>query len=207
MPNRKKLFVVAIVVAVGIGAGVLFRKSPETAQDEPAASGESSVVVNETTTSSEKPAPASHLVGRIDPAEQATPAQVPVGPRGAANVGLAAPAGGFSTLPASSAPPPATANPSPAPAAGGGGTYSEVRRHKVADGDTLTGLAVKYLGSADRYREIYDLNREMLANPDLLPIGSELKIPVVGSTIAASSNVDSRPMVPVAPRGSIAPQQ
>ena len=204
MPNRKKLLVVAIVVAVGVVAGVLFRKSPDAAVEESATEREIATIVERTPAISEKPAPASHLVGRIDPAEQSAPAQVPVGPRGSAPVNLAAPSGGISAIPTStlatpSAAPPVAVSPS-------SGTYNEVRRHKVADGDTLTGLAVKYLGSADRYREIYDLNREMLTNPDLLPIGSELKIPVVGSTIATSNNVDSRPMVPVAPRGSIAPQ-
>lgn len=50
-------------------------------------------------------------------------------------------------------------------------------RHRVADGDTLTRLAVRYLGRADAYHEIFELNRDVLASPDLLPIGAILRIP------------------------------
>jgi nucleoid-associated protein YgaU len=51
------------------------------------------------------------------------------------------------------------------------------REHRIADGDTLIKLAQKYLGRPDRYLEIYDRNRDVLTNPDLLPIGVILKIP------------------------------
>ena len=49
--------------------------------------------------------------------------------------------------------------------------------HRIVDGDTLEGLAQRYLGSASRAREIFDANRDVLADPKLLPIGAELKIP------------------------------
>jgi len=52
-----------------------------------------------------------------------------------------------------------------------------LRRHKINDGDTLAGLAERYLGAADRANEIFDLNREILPSPELLPIGKEIKIP------------------------------
>jgi nucleoid-associated protein YgaU len=52
--------------------------------------------------------------------------------------------------------------------------------HRIVDGDTLEGLAQRYLGSADRAREIFDANRDVLADPKLLPIGVELKIPPTG---------------------------
>lgn len=58
-----------------------------------------------------------------------------------------------------------------APDAGQGGT------HRIIDGDTLTKLASRYLGRADRYLEIFEYNRDLLTSPDLLPIGSLLKIP------------------------------
>lgn len=51
------------------------------------------------------------------------------------------------------------------------------RIHVVHNGDTLGRLAHRYLGSEDRALEIFDLNREVLDNPHLLPIGAELKIP------------------------------
>jgi hypothetical protein len=59
------------------------------------------------------------------------------------------------------------------------------RTHRVVDGDTLTTLANHYLGRADRYLEIFELNRDVLTNPDLLPIGAKLKIPPRQSQPAA----------------------
>lgn len=50
--------------------------------------------------------------------------------------------------------------------------------HTIADGDTLSRLAGQYLGRTDRYLEIYELNRDILASPDLLPIGKTLRIPL-----------------------------
>ncbi|WP_425397611.1 LysM peptidoglycan-binding domain-containing protein [Aeoliella sp.] len=49
--------------------------------------------------------------------------------------------------------------------------------HVVSDGDTLAKIAERYLGDAYRAREIYELNQDRLQNPDLLPIGVELRIP------------------------------
>jgi nucleoid-associated protein YgaU len=42
----------------------------------------------------------------------------------------------------------------------------------------LEKLAQRYLGDEGRALELFDLNREQLANPHLLPIGAELRIPV-----------------------------
>ena len=49
--------------------------------------------------------------------------------------------------------------------------------HKIVDGDTLRDLAERYLDSADRAGEILEINRDVLSDPKLLPIGVELKIP------------------------------
>jgi nucleoid-associated protein YgaU len=53
----------------------------------------------------------------------------------------------------------------------------EPRTHIVVDGDSLERLANRYLSDPQRSREIYELNREVLSAPDLLPIGAELRIP------------------------------
>jgi nucleoid-associated protein YgaU len=50
--------------------------------------------------------------------------------------------------------------------------------HVVHPGDSLERLAKRYLGDEGRAIEIFDLNREILENPHLLPIGAELKIPI-----------------------------
>ncbi|MHC4180883.1 MAG: LysM peptidoglycan-binding domain-containing protein [Planctomycetota bacterium] len=59
-----------------------------------------------------------------------------------------------------------------------------LRTHKIVDGDTLEALASAYLGSADRWLEIYELNRDVLPSPALLPIGVQLKIPPLGRQAA-----------------------
>jgi nucleoid-associated protein YgaU len=50
-------------------------------------------------------------------------------------------------------------------------------RHVVQNSDTLEKLAKRYLGSEERALEIFDLNRNVLDNPHLLPIDAELRIP------------------------------
>lgn len=51
------------------------------------------------------------------------------------------------------------------------------RTHIVDDGDSLAKLAGRYLDDPHRGGEIYELNRHLLASPELLPIGVELAIP------------------------------
>ena len=50
--------------------------------------------------------------------------------------------------------------------------------HVVKNGDTLEKLAEHYLEDAGRALELFDLNRDQLTNPHLLPIGAELRIPI-----------------------------
>ena len=56
-------------------------------------------------------------------------------------------------------------------------TERRARAHKVVDGDTLAALAERYLGSSLRAGDIFEANRDVLFDPQLLPIGVELKIP------------------------------
>lgn len=51
------------------------------------------------------------------------------------------------------------------------------RQYKLRDGDTLEGLAERWLGTRDRAAEIYEANRDRLAAPDLLPVGLTITIP------------------------------
>jgi hypothetical protein len=51
------------------------------------------------------------------------------------------------------------------------------RTHFITDGDTLARLAERYLQDAGRAQEIFELNREILRDPNLLPIGTPLRIP------------------------------
>ncbi len=51
------------------------------------------------------------------------------------------------------------------------------RYHRIQNGDTLRKLAEQYLGNAELAASIYDANRSILASPDLLPLGRQLRIP------------------------------
>lgn len=74
---------------------------------------------------------------------------------------------------------PPTAAPGPTPVAEVPSEEAvEYRFHVVTDGDTLPSLAQRYLGDPARARELYELNRDRLENPDLLPIGAMLRTPV-----------------------------
>jgi nucleoid-associated protein YgaU len=60
---------------------------------------------------------------------------------------------------------------STAPAAKGGRSYT------VVAGDNLSKIAKKLLGNAARWREIHELNKDQIKNPDLIHPGQVLKIP------------------------------
>ena len=85
----------------------------------------------------------------------------------------------------------------PAPPALAAAPSGDERRiHVVHQGDSLDRLAARYLGDEARALEIFDLNRDVLENPHLLPIGAELRIPG-----AASSPVSSSPSSESLPTG------
>ncbi len=72
---------------------------------------------------------------------------------------------------------PAAAAP-PAPAASQEAPeIAEVRIHVVVAGDTLGAIAQKYYGKASAYMKIFEANRDILDNPDLIKVGQELRIP------------------------------
>lgn len=46
--------------------------------------------------------------------------------------------------------------------------------HRVQDGDTLPDLAARYLGDASLWPILFELNRDRISSPDLLPLGAPL---------------------------------
>lgn len=81
-----------------------------------------------------------------------------------------------------------------------GGSHGSARTHKIVDGDTLATLAERYLGDADRSPELYEVNRDLLPNPEVLPIGLELKVPPRQAEAASSpSLMPQEPLVPIPP--------
>lgn len=72
------------------------------------------------------------------------------------------------------------------------------RKHRVADGDTLRSLAARYLGDESAWRAIFEGNTKLLTDPDVLPIGHDIRIPSTTKSLrneAASDEDDG--LVPI----------
>lgn len=85
--------------------------------------------------------------------------------------------------------PPSVAGESPPPAG-----HLDGKAHVVQQGDTLTGIAARYLGDSRRYLELYRFNQDILADPHALRIGMKLRIPPRdGRATGVSRPADSPP--------------
>jgi nucleoid-associated protein YgaU len=51
------------------------------------------------------------------------------------------------------------------------------RTYFLRDGDTLESVAQRFLGDRQRAAEIFELNRQVLTSPELLPVGTEIVLP------------------------------
>lgn len=65
--------------------------------------------------------------------------------------------------------------PQPTPAAPANGRSS--KEYTVEAGDNLAYIAEVTLGSRDRWREVFEANRDRLATPDALKVGMKLRVP------------------------------
>ena len=54
---------------------------------------------------------------------------------------------------------------------------SAERFYEVVSGDTLGAISQKYYGKAGDYMKIFEANRDILDNPDLIKPGQNLRIP------------------------------
>jgi nucleoid-associated protein YgaU len=59
------------------------------------------------------------------------------------------------------------------------GGQSGVKTYTVKPGDTLSKIAKEQLGDANAYSEIFNANRDQLADPDKIKPGQVLKIPAL----------------------------
>ena len=55
-----------------------------------------------------------------------------------------------------------------------------VEYYVIEKGDTLSGIAKKYYGNAMDYPKIFDANRQVIKNPDLIFPGQKIRIPKQG---------------------------
>lgn len=67
--------------------------------------------------------------------------------------------------------------PAPAPAPAAAPPAPEERIYEVKPGDTLSKISLEYYGSANKYMKIFDANKDILDNPDLIKPGQKLRIP------------------------------
>jgi nucleoid-associated protein YgaU len=67
---------------------------------------------------------------------------------------------------------------SPGGSGGGAGTAGGApRTYVVVAGDSLSKIARKFYGDANSWRRIYDANKDVVKNPDLIQPGWKLRIP------------------------------
>jgi len=59
----------------------------------------------------------------------------------------------------------------------GGDPAETPNTYRVREGDSLSAIARRFLGSPDRWRQLYELNRQIISNPDTVRAGTVLKIP------------------------------
>lgn len=55
----------------------------------------------------------------------------------------------------------------------------EAQYHDVVRGDTLSAIAKKYYGDANKYPTIFEANKPMLSHPDKIYPGQKLRIPAL----------------------------
>ncbi len=70
-------------------------------------------------------------------------------------------------------------------------TSAKGRTHTVTDGETLSSIAGKYLGSQARYQEVFQANRDQLKSANDLKIGMKLIIPDRAETRSTSGSRSS----------------
>ena len=61
--------------------------------------------------------------------------------------------------------------------AGGGGGWDATQWHEVQKGDTLSKIARHYYGDPSLYTKIFEANKDVLKDPDLIRVGQKLRIP------------------------------
>ena len=54
----------------------------------------------------------------------------------------------------------------------------KVEFYEIVSGDTLSGIAKKYYGNAMEYPRLFEANREVIKDPDLIYPGQKIRIPL-----------------------------
>jgi len=60
---------------------------------------------------------------------------------------------------------------------GGSNSWSAEQWHEVKRGDTLWKISERYYGDGSLYMKIFEANRNILKDPNLIKVGQKLRIP------------------------------
>jgi nucleoid-associated protein YgaU len=58
-----------------------------------------------------------------------------------------------------------------------GGAWDATQMHEVKKGETLWKIAEQYYGDGSLYPKIFEANRDVLKDPNMIRIGQRLRIP------------------------------
>ena len=61
--------------------------------------------------------------------------------------------------------------------ASGGSQFDATQYHEVKKGDTLWKIAEHYYGDGSLYKDIFEANKDILKDPNVIKVGQKLKIP------------------------------
>ncbi len=59
----------------------------------------------------------------------------------------------------------------------GSDQFDATQYHEVVKGDTLWKIAEKYYGDGNLYKDIFEANKDILKDPNMIKIGQKLRIP------------------------------
>lgn len=82
---------------------------------------------------------------------------------------------------------------------------ASIRTYVVQRGDSLWRIAEQQLGDGFRWRDIYDLNKTVITNPDLICTGWRLTLPADPATAAAASTPPTNETTPTPPAAESTP--
>lgn len=57
------------------------------------------------------------------------------------------------------------------------GTPAPLATYRIREGDSLSDIAQRVMGSAGRWQQLYELNRQAISNPDDIRAGTVLRVP------------------------------
>ncbi len=71
-------------------------------------------------------------------------------------------------------------------------TYTEfIKTETLTEGSRLTWLSRKYYGAPDFWVYIYEANKDILPNPNAIPVGTKIRIPKLPAALIDTNNAES----------------